>query len=57
MGWASRPPCCIKIETHPKAYAPPRKAGKHEAMTDIRESIEELRYYREAFLPGPKAEA
>lgn len=32
------------------AYAPPTKAGKHEALADIRESIEELRYYRKAFL-------
>ena len=40
----------------PKAYAPPKKAGLHEALTDIRESIEELRYYREAFLrPDPNA--
>ena len=42
---------------YPRAYSPPRKAGKHEALTDIRESIEELRYYREAFLPGPTEEA
>ena len=35
---------------YPKAYAPPKKAGLHEALTDIRESIDELRYYREAFL-------
>lgn len=35
---------------YPKAYAPPRKAGRHEALADIRESIEELRYYRRDFL-------
>ncbi|MDJ0522603.1 MAG: oligoribonuclease [Planctomycetota bacterium] len=35
---------------YPDAYAPPTKAGKHEALADIRESIEELRYYRKAFL-------
>ncbi len=38
---------------YPRAYDPPPKAGLHEALTDIRESIEELRYYREAFL-GPR---
>ena len=32
--------------------AAPRKAGGHRALDDIRESIEELRYYRSAvFLP------
>lgn len=32
---------------HPAAVsAAPRKAGGHRAMDDIRESIEELRYYR-----------
>lgn len=39
----------------PKAYfqAPP-KLGNHRALADIRESIEELRYYREAvFVPSP----
>ncbi len=35
---------------YPSAYNPPQKAGKHEALADIRESIEELRYYRQAFL-------
>ncbi len=35
---------------YPKHYAPPSKAGRHEALADIRESIEELRYYRRAFL-------
>ena len=35
---------------YPKDYAPPAKAGLHEALADIRESIAELRYYREAFL-------
>lgn len=39
---------------YPEAYAPPRKAGRHEALADIRESIDELRYYRRAFLkPDP----
>jgi oligoribonuclease len=35
-------------------YASPRKGGNHRALADIRESIEELRYYREAvFVPPP----
>lgn len=36
----------------------PKKAGNHRALVDIKESIIELRYYREAVLvdaPGPKA--
>jgi len=33
---------------------PPEKAGGHGALADIRESIEELRYYRETFFKqGP----
>lgn len=33
----------------------PRKAGSHRALADIRESIEELRYYRETiFINGPQ---
>jgi len=36
---------------YPERYRPPTKAGKHDAMTDIRESIEELRYYRKTFMP------
>lgn len=37
----------------------PKKAGTHRALTDIRESIHELRYYREALFvpqPGPASE-
>jgi len=35
-------------------YSSPTKSGNHRALADIRESIEELRYYREAvFLPPP----
>lgn len=37
-------------------YAAPEKRGNHRALADIRESIEELRYYREAVFvapPGP----
>lgn len=41
----------------PRAYyAAPAKSGNHRALADIQESIEELRYYREAVfvpLPGP----
>ena len=40
---------------YPKAYfAAPKKAGGHRALADIRESIEELRYYRgTVFVPPP----
>jgi len=37
-------------------YASPAKSGNHRALADIQESIEELRYYRDAVfvpLPGP----
>ncbi len=35
-------------------YQAPTKAGNHRALADIQESIEELRYYREAlFIPQP----
>jgi oligoribonuclease len=37
--------------------AAPRKAGGHRALDDIRESIEELRYYRATVLTGPRADA
>jgi len=39
----------------PRAYfAAPKKRGNHRALADIQESIEELRYYREAvFVPAP----
>jgi oligoribonuclease len=39
----------------PKAYfQAPKKGGNHRALADIQESIEELRYYREAvFAPSP----
>ncbi|NYI08296.1 oligoribonuclease [Allostreptomyces psammosilenae] len=46
---------------YPKAYYnSPEKRGNHRALADIRESIAELRYYREAVFvppPGPTAEA
>jgi oligoribonuclease len=42
---------------YPRAYfAAPTKRGNHRALADIQESIEELRYYREAVfvpMPGP----
>lgn len=39
----------------PRVYfAAPAKGGNHRALADIQESIEELRYYREAaFVPEP----
>jgi oligoribonuclease len=37
---------------YPKRYAPPLKAGSHAALADVLESVAELRYYREAFLPA-----
>ena len=46
---------------YPRAYfASPRKQGNHRALADIRESIEELRYYRAAIFvppPGPDSQA
>lgn len=40
---------------YPRAYYnAPAKNGNHRALADIQESIEELRYYREAvFVPSP----
>ena len=40
---------------YPRAYfASPKKQGGHRALADIRESIDELRYYRQAvFVPAP----
>jgi oligoribonuclease len=42
---------------YPRAYySAPAKNGNHRALADVRESIEELRYYRDAVfvsLPGP----
>lgn len=44
----------------PRAYYnTPTKSGNHRALADIRESIEELRYYREAVFvapPGPSTQ-
>ena len=45
----------------PRAYfQAPAKRGNHRALADIQESIEELRYYREAVFvpsPGPDSDA
>jgi oligoribonuclease len=45
---------------YPRIYfASPTKAGGHRALADIRESIEELKYYREVLFvpqPGPSSE-
>jgi oligoribonuclease len=45
---------------YPKVYfASPAKTGNHRALADIRDSIEELRYYRETVfvpLPGPDSD-
>ena len=45
----------------PRAYyQAPTKRGNHRALADIQESIEELRYYRDAVFvppPGPGSEA
>jgi oligoribonuclease len=45
---------------YPRAYFnSPAKSGNHRALADIRESIAELRYYREAVFvpqPGPDSE-
>lgn len=46
---------------YPRVYFnSPRKSGGHRALADIRESIAELRYYREAVFveqPGPDSDA
>ncbi|MGI9196854.1 MAG: oligoribonuclease [Candidatus Nanopelagicales bacterium] len=46
---------------YPRAYfASPEKRGNHRALGDIRESIAELRYYRDAVFvppPGPDSES
>ncbi len=46
---------------YPKVmYQAPVKGGNHRALADIQESIEELRYYREALFvpqPGPSSAA
>jgi oligoribonuclease len=39
---------------HPGRFSPPPKQNKHEALADIHESLEELRYYRDHFM-APRA--
>ena len=34
---------------YPTEFKPPAKSGSHEARRDVLESVEELRYYRQAF--------
>lgn len=55
---------CVDVSTlkelarrwNPKvAKGAPGKKGTHRALDDIRESIAELRYYRDTFLRGPDA--
>jgi oligoribonuclease len=45
---------------HPRAYFnSPAKSGNHRALGDIQDSINELKYYREAVFtptPGPEIE-
>jgi oligoribonuclease len=36
---------------YPAVYSGVKKSGKHEALADVYESIEELRYYRQALFP------
>ncbi|RYZ83980.1 MAG: oligoribonuclease [Proteobacteria bacterium] len=38
---------------YPKAKSSPSKAGNHRAMDDIRESVNELKFYRENFFTKP----
>ena len=46
---------------YPRAYFnAPKKGGGHRALADIRESVDELRYYRQVLFvpqPGPTSEA
>jgi oligoribonuclease len=40
---------------HAAEFSPPPKKNKHEALSDIHESLDELRYYRDRFIaPRPK---
>jgi oligoribonuclease len=40
---------------YPESVRPPKKKGAHRALDDIRESIEELRWYREHVFVPPEA--
>jgi oligoribonuclease len=50
----------LALRWFPRAFfASPKKEGGHRALADIRESIAELRYYRQAIFvapPGPDSE-
>jgi len=46
----------LAVRWAPKVYAGLQKESKHMALEDVRESIEELRYYRANFLNLPKDE-
>ena len=39
---------------YPAQFSPPPKKNLHDALADIRESLEELRYYRDRFI-APRA--
>jgi oligoribonuclease len=41
---------------HPEVLAGVAKEGRHEALSDVYESIEELRHYRRTFLVAPAAQ-
>ncbi len=41
---------------YPKTLRPPSKEGTHLAMNDVKESVEELRWYRENIFKGAVAE-
>ena len=41
---------------YPEVLAGVAKEGRHEALADVYESIEELRHYRRTFLQAPPAE-
>lgn len=51
----------LSKQWYPRAYFnAPTKRGNHRALADIQESIEELRYYRDAVFvpqPGPDSDA
>jgi oligoribonuclease len=38
---------------YPEVLAGVTKEGRHEALADVQESIEELRHYRRVFLRSP----
>ena len=44
----------IKITETIERLVPPKKGDKHRALDDIRESIAELKHYKEKWLAPPK---